>query len=210
MDVKTFIAKLEEFSSLYKKWWFEPLAKFKEEYLKEHPDVAELDKKNKYFYSADYSKALKEFQTNLRNQSDLIGEIYNFIDRNYVVYLNATVQECEEIRNAVTNCYYIDDEGKANRFLEDLFFQYAKERAIHQLEETGDKIWLTRGLIAMSVENSGIDYRDSILALSELRKVANEKNIDPEPEFVRIAKISSNEKPRGGETTMRQLMAKNL
>lgn len=208
MDVKIFIAKLEEFSSLYKKWWFDPLAKFEEEYLEEHPDVAELAKKSKYFYSSKYVKALKEFQVDLRNQSDLISEIYNFIDRNYVVYLNATAQECAEIRNKVTNCYHVDEHGNANRFLENLFFEYTKERAIPKLEETGDKIWLTRGLVAMSIENSGIDYRDSILALSDLRKTAIEKKLDPEPEFARIAQISSNETPRGGSTPMSKLMAK--
>ena len=59
----------------------------------------------------------------------------------------------------------------------------------------------------MSIENSGIDYRDSILTLSELRKASREKNIDPNLEFEKVAKISSNEKPRGGETPMSKLMA---
>ena len=58
----------------------------------------------------------------------------------------------------------------------------------------------------MSIENSGIDNRDSILALSELRKASHEKNIDPNPEFKRVAEISSNEKPRGGEAPMSKLM----
>ena len=58
----------------------------------------------------------------------------------------------------------------------------------------------------MSIENSGIDYRDSILALSELRKASREKNIDPNTEFERVAKISSQEKPRGGSTPMSQIM----
>jgi hypothetical protein len=169
-----------------------------------------LAKKDRYFYSAKYSKALKEFQAEIRNRRDLISEIYDFIDQSYVAYLEATAQECEKIRIAVTNCYHIDEHGKANRFFEDIFFQYARERAIPQLEETGDKIWLIRGLIAISIENSGIDYRDSILALSNLRKAAIKNNIDPEPEFVKISEISSNEPPRGGSTSTRQLMARNL
>jgi hypothetical protein len=209
MNVEAFTEKIEEFSSLYKKWWFEPLAKFKEEYLGQNPDVAELAKKNKYFYSAKYSKALEEFQSRLRSQNDLMSEIYDFIEQNCLVYLNATPKECEKIRNTVTNCYYVDEYGKANRFFEDLFFQYARERAIPQLEQTGDKIWFIRGLIAISIENSGIDYRDSILVLSDLRKAAIKNKIDPEPEFTRIAQISSNETPRGGSTPMRQLMEKN-
>ncbi len=200
MDVQTFITKLKVLSSRYQIWWYEPFGKFKEEYSKENPKFSHFS----------YTKAFKEFETNLRTQNDLLGEIYDFLDKNYEVYLNASLEECEEIRKTVTNCYHSDNNGKANRFLEDLFFRYTKEIAIPKLKETGDKIWLTKGLIAMSLENSGIDYRDSIMALSDLRKVANEKNLDPEPEFIRIAKISSNEKPRGGETPMRQLMAKNV
>jgi len=196
MDVNTFIKNINEFSSRYKAWWYPPFEEFREEYSKEHPN---------HNYTS-YNKAFKEFESNLRMQNDLIGEIYDFIDHNYEVYLNATLLECEEIRKAVSNCYYVSEKGSFWRFLEDLFLRYVKERAIPKIQETGDKTWLTRGLIAMSIENSGIDYRDSIMALSELRKVSHEKNIDPNPEFERIVKISSNEKPRGGETPMSKLM----
>lgn len=197
MDVNTFIENVNVFSSRYKAWWYPPFEKFSEEYSKEHP---------KYDYIS-YNKAFKEFEYNLRIQNDLIGEIYDFIDQNYGVYLNATLQECEEIRKAVSNCYYVNEKGGFWRFLEDSFLRYVKERAIPKIKETGDKTWLTRGLVAMSIENSGIDDRDSIMALSELRKASREKNIDPNPEFEKIAKISSNEKPRGGEIPMRKLMA---
>jgi hypothetical protein len=197
MDVNTFIKNINDFSSRYKAWWYPPFEKFSEEYSKDHP---------KHDYT-NYNKVFKEFESNLRMKNDLLGEIYDFIDQYYEVYLNATSQECEEIRKVVTNCYYVDNRGNFSKFFEDLFFRYAKERAVPKLRETGDKTWLTRGLVAMSIENSGIDYRDSILALSELRKASREKNIDPNPEFEKVAKISSNEKPRGGETPMSKLMA---
>ncbi len=196
MDGNTFIANLNEFSSHYKAWWYPSFEKFSEEYTKEHPK----------FNYINYNRAFKEFESNLRNQKDLIGELYDFIDQNYEVYLNASSQECESIRKAVANCYYVNEKGNFWRFLEDLFLRYVNERAIPKIRETGDKSWLTKGLIAMSIENSGIDNRDSILALSELRKASHEKNIDPNPEFKRVAEISSNEKPRGGETPMSKLM----
>lgn len=197
MNTNAFIKKINDFSLQYKTWWYPPFNKFSEEYSKENP---------KHDY-ASYNKAFKEFETNLRMQEDLLGEIFEFIDNNYDVYFNATPQECEEIRKTVTNCYYVNEKGRFWRFFEDLFLRYVNERAIPKIRETGDKIWLTRGLVAMSIENSGIDYRDSILALSALRKAASEKNIDPNPEFERVAKISSTEKPRGGETPMSKLMA---
>ena len=53
----------------------------------------------------------------------------------------------------------------------------------------------------------GIDYRESMLALRELRKVALEKNINPDPEFLRISQSFSHEHPRGGSTPMSELMA---
>lgn len=197
MDVATFIARLNEFSLRYKEWWFPPFEEFKEKYSREDPDINYIR----------YKKAFEEFEANLRKKEDLLGEIYDFIDKNFEVYLSATHQECEDIRKSVTNCYHIDKNGKANHFLEDLFLCYVNERAIPKIKETGDKVWLTRGLVAMSIENSGIDYRDSILALSELRKISRDKNIDPNPEFKKVAEISSNEKPRGGETAMSKLMA---
>jgi hypothetical protein len=197
MDVETFIAKIKDLSSRYKEWWYPSYKVFRAKYSKEHPN-------HDYHH---YLKAFNEYESNLRNQSDLIGEIYDFLDHNYEVYLNASSEQQEEIRKTVTNAYYIDDKGSVSHFLEDLSLRYANERARPKLKETGDIVWLTRGLIAISLENSGIDSRDSIMALHELRKVANEKITDPKQEFARIARISSNEKPRGGSTPMSELMA---
>jgi hypothetical protein len=192
MKAQTFITKLKDFSSRYKEWWFKPFIKFREDYSNglEH-----------------YSKALKEFELQLRNQNDLIGEIYNFLEQNYDVYLSANPHEREEIRKTVSDSYYVDNRGSVNHFLEDLFLRYGRERAIPKIKETGDKTWLTRGLIAISLENSGIDYRDSILLLHELYKVADERNLDPKTEFMKIAQISSIETPRGGSTPMSKMMA---
>src|SRR5262245_18740335 len=98
MNIQTFITNINDFSSRYKAWWYPSFEKFREEYSKEHP---KLD------YTS-YSKAFNEFESNLRTQNDLKGEIYDFIDQNYEVYLNATPQDCEEIRKVVTSCYYIN------------------------------------------------------------------------------------------------------
>lgn len=210
MNSQSLITKVEEFSSAYNEQWFKPLATFKEKYFYENPDIAELAKANRYFHSSKYEKALEEFHSRTKRPVNLTSEIFDFIEQNYMVYVEATPSECEMIRNAVTNCYYANEYGMPTRFFEDLFFQYARERAFPQLQETGDKIWLIRGLVAISIENSGIDYRDSILALSDLREAAIKHNINPELEFMRIAKISSNDKPRGGSTPMRQLMINKL
>ncbi len=196
MNVKAFIVRLKELSSCYREWWYPQFNRFRTEYSKDFPN-------SDYNH---YTKAYNEFKANLRSQNDVLGEIFDFIDKNCEVYLNASLPECEEIRKTVSDCRYADEKSNMNHFLEELFFQYAKDRAIPQLEKTGDKIWLTRGLIAISLENSGIDFRDSIFALSKLREVALEKNIGPEPEFVRIAQISSSETPRGGSMPMRLLM----
>lgn len=196
MDTNTFIKNIDNFSSRYKTWWYPSFNKFSEEYAKQNP---------KHDYMS-YKKALSEFEASLRAKEDLLGEIFEFIDANYDVYLNSTQQECEEIRKTVTNCYYVNEKGRFWRFFEDLFLRYVNERAIPKMRETGDKAWLIRGLVAMSIENSGIDYRDSILALSEIRKAAHEKNIDTNSAFEKVSKISSQEKPRGGTTPMSELM----
>ena len=129
MDAHTFITKINDFSIRYKQWWYPAYEKFLEEYSKENPKSSYMKR----------LKAFNEFETSLRSQNDIKGEIFIFIDEYYDVYLNATPQECEEIRKAVTNCQYISPRGSLSRFFEDLFLQYVQQRAVPNLKGTGDK-----------------------------------------------------------------------
>jgi len=62
-------------------------------------------------------------------------------------------------------------------------------------------------LVAISIENSGVDYRDSLIRLADLYIAAEDKDINPNSAFEEVSKISSKEKPRGGSISMREMMA---
>jgi hypothetical protein len=201
MNAKQFISQLGKFAATYKTWWYEPFYKFRENFLKEHDGIRERQD------LANYFSKLKKLEESIRAEHNLLADICNFLDLNYEIYLHATPQQRAEIRKIIQNCYFIDHRGNINRFLEDLLMRYVDEKAIEGIRLTGDKSWLLRGLVAMSMENCGADFRDSLTHLAKLYVVAEDKGLDPEPEFQRISQISSNEKPRGGRRSMQEIMS---
>ena len=201
MNTKQFINQLEKYTAKYKTWWYEPFEKFRENFLKEHSGIRGRQGLDEYYAQ------LKKLEESIRAKHDLLSEIYNFLDLNYEIYLQASPQQRDEIRGIIGNCYFVDHRGHINRFLEDMLMRYVDERAIEKIRSTGDKIWLLRGLVAMSMENSGSDFRDSLIHLARLYVVAEEKGLNPEPEFQKVAQISSNENPRGGPRPMKEMMS---
>jgi hypothetical protein len=200
MNINEFIAQLSNLFASYKTWWYEPFEKFRDNYVKEH-GLRDHQAFKEYF------EQLKKFEESIRAKHDLLSEIFDFLDLNYEIYLQASPQQREEIRGVVGNCYFVDHRGHINRFLEDLLIRYVKERVISKINATADKVWLTRGLVAMSIENSGIDFRDSLICLAQLYVAAEKKELNPASEFQGVAQISSNETPRGGSTSMQDMMA---
>jgi hypothetical protein len=95
-----------------------------------------------------------------------------------------------------------------SNFFIDLLHEYVRERVIGQLKSTGDKVWLMRGLVAISMENMGSDWRDTMDLLHTLYKSAESKGINPEPSFAKVAEISSRDVPSGGDRAMNEFMAK--
>jgi hypothetical protein len=198
METREFIEHLTDYAAKYKTWWCEPFEKFREQYKHKGYSRQEMEQ---------YRKALNEFRESLRRKNDLLGEIHQFLDQNYRVYLDATPDERIEIRKIVNESEYPTPKGGKFHFLEDLLFNYTNSWALKNLKENSDKIWLARGLVSISMENCGIDYRDTITQLSYLYIAAQEKRIDPEEEFQAVAQVSSDEKTRGGCDSIRKMMA---
>ena len=203
IDSQAFIAHVKDWSTRYKKWWFEPFSIFSQNYDKDHPSIW-----NETNGIENYRNALQKFESQLREQQDLIGELFDFLDNNFETYINATQEQRREIRISINNCYMVSDRGSVTRFMEDLLMKYLDERIRKNLRKTGDKIWLLRGLVAISLENCGVDYRDTLRQLVYLYIAAEDKGIDPEEDFQSIAKISSQEEPRGGSAPMSGMMAR--
>lgn len=73
--------------------------------------------------------------------------------------------------------------------------------AIHNamgIKSLPDASSLSRGLVAMSIENCAVDFRDTLMALAELWVRAEQAGIDPQPFFSTAAEFSTNEKTPGG------------
>jgi hypothetical protein len=214
MDARTYIDQLKQYATKFVDWWCKPYEKFREHYEKQNrsfisrliPIRIESGESMKKFRNA-----VDEFKKETRSRHDLIDEIFNFFDANYEVYLHANDEQRSEIRSVIYARYYPGPQSAIVHYMEnffiDLLWEYLRERAGKELKSTGDKVWLMRGLVAISMENCSVDYRDSLSLLASLYSAAKQKGINPEPIFQEIAKISSHEITRGGGTPMSEMMA---
>ena len=143
-----------------------------------------------------------QFQDSNESMSDKKDKIYDFLDRNYDVYLTSSLEEREKIRELVKN-YHMNSEMSG--WL-DLFLIGYIQRAAENIQTTGDKTWLLRGLAVASIENSLLDQRDDSFSLSYLYVMAEEKHLNPNPEFQKVAEISSKELSLAGTVSTSELM----
>src|SRR5688500_9986679 len=118
--------------------------------------------------------AVEEAAREQRRENDLPSTIYSFLDGNYVSYLDFSQEELEKVIASFAG----------NRDFENLLFEYTN-RAIDQLKNTGEEVWLLRGLVSSSLENCGIDYRDFLGALSGLFAASKAHGINPISHFLR-------------------------
>jgi len=191
VDVETYKTRLQILWTEYKNWWFPALSSFRKEYEEAHGSI----------FGQDYPDAEDEFEHQLRSKNDVLSQFYKFMDESYMVYMNATPKERAEIR------IFIGKQSSTSYYFEDLIRKYVRDHIIQQIQLTGKNVWLIRGLVAISLENSGVDYRDTLVSLAQLYSVAEEKGLKPKNDFHRIADISGEDVPPGGTTPMRKLMA---
>lgn len=159
-----------------------------------------------------FNNAVNQFETEIKQSNNLVEKIFLFFDTNIEIYLQATAEERSEIRTAISKMHYPSSQSgivhNLGDYMEGLLVQYVREHVTDKLKTTGDEAWLIRGLIAISMENCSSDWRDTLTFLGDLYKTAEEKGINPEPFFLRVAEISSHEVPRGGSTPMKEMIAK--
>ncbi len=150
--------------------------------------------------SVEFQRRLQRYATKLDAEGGpgegIAEEATAFLDRYFVIYLQSTPDECSTIRAS----FY------GNRAFENLLFAYTR-RAADRLQLTGDENWLWRGLVSISLEDSGIDYRDSLKGLAELYVASERHRLDPKIAFAKVADLSSKEEPRGGKVPMYRMMA---
>ena len=144
----------------------------------------------------DFERDVRQIKEKQLAKYNPYQEIYELLDRLCPAYLDATPEQRAEIRAAAS-----DKDGVLSGLLGYVY------RAAERIRSESGREWLRRGLAAVSIENCRKDYRDVLLALAELYVAAEEMGINPRSDFKAVSRISSREKPRGGETPVSAMLA---
>ena len=180
------IKQLDELEERYQKW-VEPI----------HQTIRECRFKvgRDGYTQADYDRAVEAVREKQLTKYDPYREIHLALDDLCPAYLEASDLERSAIRDAVS-----DKNGLLSALLG---YAYKVSKRIYSPD---DQEWLRRGLAAISIENCSRDYRDVLLAMAELYVMAEEAGIKPRAHFTAISKLSSDERPTGGDTSMRKML----
>jgi hypothetical protein len=186
MDFSKYSHQIQELAAKYRTW-MEPVPQLTKDYMREHNITRQdLDKAR---------DARKEVLAELRKKDDVLGELTAFLDEHYDQYYTAAPEECQQIRESIG----------INREFEDFLLSYTHGIA-NRIHSADDIVLLKRGLVALSLENCGVDYRDTLLTLADLYVSAESVGIDPKPLFMETAEISGKERPRGGSTPVSEIL----
>ena len=142
------------------------------------------------------------YQDSHESLAQIKGDMYEFLDNHCETYLNASSEERDAVRRFVRKHH--TSEQTPNLLA--LFLIGYVQRASKKIKSTGDKTWLIRGLTVSSMENGILDPRDSAFSLAYLYVMAEEKNLDPKPDFQSFAESSSDEILPGKTISMKELI----
>ncbi len=194
MELATLLEQLGEWEDRYQEW-VEPINRaIRECSFKVNRDG---------YTSADYARDVSAIRDAQRAKYDPYTAIYGLLDELCPAYLGASTEQRAAARAAVD-----DKPGLLSALLG--YAYRAAERlrsSADRLRSSADREWLRRGLAAISIENCARDYRDVLLALAELYVAAEEAGIEPRSDFKVVSRLSSGEKPRGGRTSVRRMLA---
>jgi hypothetical protein len=145
---------------------------------------------------ADFDRDVKAVREKQRAKYDPYQAIHRLLDEMCPAYLEASSEQRALVRAAAS-----DKNGVLSALL-----GYAY-RAARRIQSPADREWLRKGLAAISIENCSKDYRDVLLALAELYVTAEEAGIRPRSDFKAVSRLSSVEKPKGGNTSVQEMLA---
>jgi len=213
MLTQDYINQLKRYKEQFVDWWCKPYETFSKVYDRQNRSLIarlipiRVDTKESM---SKFDLATKQFERDIRQKYDLIDELFNFLDINYEAYLHATDSERDEIRALIGDTLYkgpLGSDRYMGNYMALLLFDYVTEHVMAEFKTTSDEKWLTRGLVAISMENCCVDSRDTLTGLAKLYMAAKGKNINPEPAFQRIADVSSRKMPKGGESSVSSMLA---
>jgi hypothetical protein len=142
-------------------------------------------------------RSQRDLEASLKAKYDPYPEIYSLFERLCAAYLGCDSTGRMKIRDFVA----------ARKTPRTLLWMYVGELS-KQIKCGDDVDQLTLGLAAVSIENCGSDYRDTLTTLADLYVRAEEVGIDPRPIFDAVADLSTDSPTPGGcdalSTTLRE------
>ena len=187
MDLTALIQQLDDLEERYQEWVVPINQVIQERLFKINRDG---------YTSADYDRDVRAIKEKQRAKYDPYQAIYELLDELCPAYVEASAEERAAVRAAVS------EKGGVLSAL--LGYAY---RAARRIQSPEDREWLRRGLAAISIENCSKDYRDVLLALAELYVAAEQAGMKPGTDFRAMSRLSSDEKPRGGSASVKEMLA---
>jgi hypothetical protein len=134
----------------------------------------------------EFESGLEELEAQLLLEYDPYADLFAMLEELCSLYLSSDAATRSQVREMI-----------ADRNMADWVRFYAEQLAqnINGPEDVG---MLRQALAAISIENCGIDYRDTLLSLANLYVKAEESGLDPKPHFADIADISTDAETLGG------------
>ena len=214
MEVQAYINQLKAYAAEFLEWWIKPYEDF-------YTDFEEQNRKlllgflpvkiNAKESMAKFNEAVKQFEKEVLQKRNLFEEIFAFFDTNYEAYVKATDLQRSEVRSIISDTFCnLRYKEKPLRYYESSYMQMIikkyREHVFKEFESTSDEIWLTRALVAVSIEDCCCDFRETLTYLSRLYVMAEQKNVEPKKLFDPIAEISSHETKVGYSTPLSEIM----
>lgn len=148
---------------------------------------------------------LKEHAGSVKKPQEKSNEFFDYVDLHYEEYIYATPEERAEIRKFIRGKFFQPKQVAYALLI------YVKERALQNLKSTRDKVWLIRGLVAISMENHTTSFVDTAYnpsdmktddnyLLADLYVSAEENGIDPKlviEDYLKISGDSRSFEPTG-------------
>lgn len=142
-----------------------------------------------------YQDGLAQLEAQLAAEDDPRAELHPLFERLCAAYVAAGDERRQEIRAWVAE----------RKRLANLLWRYANHLR-HRLANADDANLAKRALLALAIENSSANYRDTQMTLADLYVAAETAGIDPQPLFTTAAAWSTDELTAGGCTSLAAMM----
>ena len=214
MDAQVYIDQLKEYAKEFQEWWIKPFEKFHTDFDEQNKKLLlgflPIQVKNKERVTK-FNEAVKQFEKQVLQEKNLFIEIFAFLDANYEAYLNSTDLQRREVRSLIGDTFYnLRYEEKPLNYYESNYMQLVIKKYRHhvfkEFNSSGEEVWLSRALVAVSLEDCCCDFRETLTYLARLYVTAERKNIEPKNLFDSIAEISSHEIKVGYSTPLSEIM----